>query len=195
MQSSPECSCVCHERESVLGLPFLKTMFLKIGLSFLLLFPLLFPSSQSLAQENLDAGYFFEPRILAIDQPLSAAKRFNDSIARQALGYDLILVDHETPGVVKQIFKTQDNETLRLEFQYRRRSSEEMPRVFLQKINGNPWVIATIYNYLFRTNIDPGSLTAVATPGKDVFFQDQVYEFILESDDYAPGYWNMIFIR
>lgn len=147
------------------------------------------------AQNTSDAGYFFEPRLLALDQPISAAQRFNDSIAKVAIGYDLILTDRETPGVIKQIYKTMENETLRLEFQYRRSQKGGNPVIIMQKINGNPLVISRIYNYLFDANIDPGSVTALATPGKDMYYQERVYQFILESDDYSPGYWSLVFIR
>ncbi len=147
------------------------------------------------AQNASDAGYFFEPKILALDQPISAAQRFNDSIAKIAQGYDLILTDRETPGMIKQIYKTQENETLRLEFQYRRSDSGGNPVIVMQRINGNPLIISRIYNYLFDANIDPGSVTALATPGKDMYFQNAVYQFILESDDYSPGYWSIVLIR
>ncbi len=154
----------------------------------------------SLGQTDEDAEPYMAPRILALDSSLSAANKFNKEISKVAAGYTYVFTDRSIPKTIREVFKTENNETLRLEYKYGIDEGDgedgaAKPVVTYQKINGEAGLIVKIYNYLFNTNFDASQLSALTTPGMEIIYHDDVHQFVLEADDYAPGYWTISFVR
>jgi len=82
------------------------------------IFLLVFCCFKGSAQDDSDAEALMVPRILAVDTSLSQANHFNDEIGKLAEGYSLAFTDKSRPKSVMQIYKTESNETLRLEYRY-----------------------------------------------------------------------------
>jgi mRNA deadenylase 3'-5' endonuclease subunit Ccr4 len=154
---------------------------------------------KGIAQESEEDAALMTPRILALDTTLSQANHFNDEIGKLADGYNLAFTDKSRPKTVMQVYKTGNNETLRLEYKYV--TGEEgiadggKPVVNFQKITGDVTIITRIYNYLFNTNIAPDQMYAVSTVGSDISYLGKTHQLILEPDDYSPGYWAITFVR
>ena len=154
----------------------------------------------SFAQYDEDDEPYMRPRILALDTTLSAANRFNDEIGKVATGYSYVFTDKSVPKTIRQVYKADNNETLRLEYKYglnegNGEESNANPVVTYQRINAESGLVIKIYNYLFGTQFDASQISALATPGTEIMYHDEVHQFVLEADDYAPGYWTMSFVR
>jgi len=152
------------------------------------------------AQSAEDDEPYMRPRILALDTTLSVANRFNEEVGKVATGYSFAFTDKSVPKTIRQIYKTDNNETLRLEYKYGINEGDGddatgKPVVTFQKINAEAGLIVKIYNYLFGTDFDASQVTALATPGTEIMYRNEIHQLILEADDYAPGYWNMSFVR
>lgn len=152
------------------------------------------------AQIDEDAEPLMTPRVLALDTTISMANRFNEQIAQVAAGYNHVFTDKSRPKTIMQVYKTDENETLKIEYKFTTDGgdSEDMngkPVINFQKITGDVSIIARIYNYLFNTNIEPGQMFAVSTIGTEISYKGQVHQLIVEPDDYSPGYWAIIFVR
>jgi hypothetical protein len=154
----------------------------------------------AVAQIDEDAEPLMTPRVLALDTTISMANRFNEQIAQVAAGYNHVFTDKSRPKTIMQVYKTDENETLKIEYKFTTDGgdSEDMngkPVINFQKITGDVSIIARIYNYLFNTNIEPGQISAVSTIGTEISYKGQVHQLIVEPDDYSPGYWAIIFVR
>jgi hypothetical protein len=163
---------------------------------------LLISGFHGLAQDG-ETEEVLVPRMLALDKNIPAAQKFNEEIARLAFGYVLAFVDEEQKPTIRYVYKTEKNQTLRLDFRYAVEASRSdtssrpvrKPVIVTQKISAEIQVIADIYNYLFNSNITPDRIMTVATTGRIIAYHGRRYQFILQSDDYEPGYWVMTFIR
>jgi hypothetical protein len=112
----------------------------------------------------------------------------------------LAFTDKSGVKSVMQVYKTGNNETLKIEYKYTTDGgdSDDMngkPVINFQRIIGDVSVITKIYNYLFNTNADPSQIYAISTVGMEIVYHGQQHQLILEPDDYAPGYWTMTFVR
>ena len=151
-----------------------------------------------MAQEDETTEAMMAPRILAIDTSLSMANRFNDEIGKLAEGYSLAFTDKTKPRSVMQVYKTENNETLRLEYKYIAEDDNATggkPLVNFQRMTGDVALIVKIYNYLFNTSIAPDQVYAISTVGSDITYGGRTHQMILEPDDYSPGYWTMTFVK
>ncbi|RYD58193.1 MAG: hypothetical protein EOP56_04535 [Sphingobacteriales bacterium] len=135
------------------------------------------------------------PRLLAIDTFLAFSERFSTEASAITPAYKLAFSDKGTPGVLKHIYKTDDNETLRFEYKYvlERRGAKVVPWVSSQRITGDGAVIAGIYNLLFGSSLTANDLGAIAVSSVEVLYKDGIRKMLLEPDDYAPGYWTLAF--
>jgi hypothetical protein len=135
------------------------------------------------------------PRMLAVDTFLSFSERFSAEASALTPAYKLAFSDKGTPGVLRHIYKTDDNETLRFEYKYvlERRGTKIVPWVSSQRITGDGTVIAGIYNLLFGSTVTVNDLGAVAASMMEVPYKDGIRKMLLEPDDYAPGYWTLAF--
>jgi hypothetical protein len=152
------------------------------------------------SQTDEDDEPLLSPVILALDTTLSAANRFNDEVSKIAAGYSHAFTDRSRPKTVMQVYKTGENETLKIEYKFTTDGGDSedtngKPVVHFQKITGEVTLIAKIYNYIFNANIEPGQISAVSTVGTEISYKGQIHQLILEPDDYSPGYWSLIFIR
>lgn len=152
------------------------------------------------AQNDEDAEPLMHPQILALDTSLSVANRFNEEISKLAAGYTFVFTDKSFPKTVRQVYKTENNETLRLEYKYgiNEGDSEEgngKPVVTYQRISGEAGLIIKIYNYLFGTSFEANQITVLSTPGMEISYHGDVHQFVLEAEEYTPGYWAMSFVR
>ncbi len=138
-------------------------------------------------------------RILALDKSVQAAERFNREVAARAVDFNLAFVDTENSPTIRYVYKTTNNESLRIDYKYALESGGEgRPAkrvVVFQRISGPIAVISEIYNFLFNSNISPKTITTVATVGARVGHDKSVYMFTFQPDDYDPGYWVMTFVR
>lgn len=153
---------------------------------------------RGIAQEDETAETLMTPRILAVDSTLSMANRFNDEIGKLAEGYSLAFTDKSKSRSVMQVYKTENNETLKLEYKYIANDDSAAggkPLVNFQKMTGDVTMIVKIYNYLFNTSIAPDQVYAISTVGSEITYGGRTHQMILEPDDYSPGYWTMIFIK
>jgi hypothetical protein len=161
---------------------------------------LLVLSFTALAQAEEDDEPYMRPRILALDTTLSVANKFNDEIGKIATGYTFVFTDKSLPKTVRQVYKTDNNETLRLEYKYgiNEGDGEDTPAkpvVTYQKISAEAGLIVKIYNYLFGTSFEPNQISALVVLGVEIMYHNEIHQFVLESDDYSPGYWMMSFVR
>jgi hypothetical protein len=152
------------------------------------------------AQNDEDAEPLMQPKILALDTSLSVANRFNEEIGKVAEGYSFVFTDKSFPKTIRQVYKTENNETLRLEYKYgiNEGDSEDnngKPVVTYQRITGEAGLVIKIYNYLFGTNYEATQITVLSTPGMEISYHGEVHQFVLEADEYTPGYWAMSFVR
>lgn len=152
------------------------------------------------AQVDEDAIPMLRPRILALDTTLSVANRFNDEIGKVAAGYTLLFTDNSRSNIVKQIYKTDNNETLRLEYKFSTDGGDMddnggKPIVIYQRISGDAEIVAKIYNYLFDTKITASQVTTLASTSNDLMYKGRVHQMVIEVDDYSPGYWMMTFMQ
>lgn len=165
-----------------------------------LLFLLLLNSFCVSAQTDEDAEPILSPKILALDTTISMGNHFDTEIGKVAAGYTLAFTDKSRPKSVMQVYKTENNETLRLEYTYTTdggdvEDTNGKPVINLQKITGDVTVITAIYNYLFNANVDPSQIYAVSTVGSEITYAGQMHQLILQPDDYSPGYWTITFVR
>jgi hypothetical protein len=147
-----------------------------------------------------DAEPMLTPKILALDTTLSVANRFNDEISKVAAGYQFAFADNGTAKTVKKIYKTDNNETLKLEYKYTTEMADSSdnsgkPVVIFQRISGEAELMAKIYGFLFNVEITGAQLMAYSTTGVDIGYMGKIHQFIFQPDDYAPGYWEMSFVR
>lgn len=153
----------------------------------------------SIAQVDEDAEPVLTPRMLALDTTISVANRFGEDISNVATGYQFAFVDKSMPKTVKYIYKTENNETLKIEYKYSTEIGEEgdsgKPLVVYQRISGEAGLMAKIYNFLFGTNITAEQLAGYSTVGVDIGYAGKTHQFIFQPDDYAPGYWMMTFVK
>src|SRR5690606_21335596 len=138
----------------------------------------------------------FSPRILALDKDPSFANTFNDALAPYLPGYRLMITDDQTPGVLRYIYKTGGNATLRLEYRYKAdpEVGKTTPKVYYQSISGEAPVITDIYNYLFGSGLTPDKLPLAVAAGLELSYEGNRFKFVLQPDEYAPGYWSMTFL-
>lgn len=166
----------------------------------ILLLLLMMNSIYAFSQTDEDQEPLLSPKVLALDTTLSVANKFNDEISKVANGYTHAFTDRSRPKTVMQVYKTDENETLKIEYKFTTdggdsEDSQGKPLVNFQKITGDVAVISKIYNYLFNTTIEPAQISAVSTIGTEIVYKGQVHQLILEADDYSPGYWSLIFVR
>src|SRR5687768_1086007 len=119
------------------------------------------------SQTDEDLEPFLRPKLLALDTTLSVANKFNEEISRIATGYTLAFTDKSRPKTVMQVYKTGENETLKMEYKFSTDAGDDeeandKPVVIFQKITGDAGMITKIYNYLFSSNIEPGQISAVS---------------------------------
>ncbi len=100
----------------------------------------------SFAQADEDDEPYMRPRILALDTSLSVANRFNEEIGKLADGYTFTFTDKSVPKTIRQVYKTENNETLRLEYKYGINEGDGedtngKPVVTFQRINGEAGLI------------------------------------------------------
>lgn len=166
----------------------------------MLLLILIISCLSAYAQTDEDAEPLLSPKILALDTTISMANRFNDEIAKVAAGYAHAFTDRSRPKTIMQVYKTGENETLKIEYKFTTDGGDSdetdaKPIINFHRITGDVSVIAKIYNYLFGTSIDPAQISAVSTIGTEIMYHGQMHQLILEPDDYSPGYWALTFIR
>lgn len=163
----------------------------------LLIAVLLFSWSYSFAQEEIEEIPYV--RILALGKTTQEADQFNQQIAQGAVDYTLAFVDTENSPTIRYVYKTSNNETLRIDYKYAVESSEGKRKpqrvVVMQRLSGNLQVITAIYNFLFNANILPNNIMSAATIGAQVGHGGNLFHFTFQPDDYNPGYWVMTFIR
>jgi hypothetical protein len=152
------------------------------------------------AQTDEDAEPLLSPKILALDTTISVANRFNEEIAKAIPGYKHAFTDRSGHKAVKQVYKTDENETLKLQYNYTTDGGDSdetngKPVISFQQITGDVAVIALVYNYLFGTDLTAAQLPGVGTPGTEIMYRGVTHQLILEPDDYAPGYWSLTFVR
>jgi hypothetical protein len=163
---------------------------------------LLMVTGIAFSQEN-ESNEVLIPKMLALNKSIPTAQKFNEEISRIAFGYVLAFVDEEAKPTIRYVYKTEKNQTLRMDFRYALEANSadsskraiRKPVIVLQKISGELSLITEIYNYLFNTNISPDRIMSVSTTGSTIAYQGHRYRFILEGDDYNPGYWVMTFVR
>lgn len=165
-----------------------------------LLFLLMMNSICAFSQTDEDEEPLLSPKVLALDTTLSVANRFNDEISKVATGYTHVFTDRSRPKTIVQVYKTGENETLKIEYKFTTdggdsEDTQGKPQVNFQKITGDVVMISKIYNYLFDTKVEPAQMSAVSTVGTEISYKGQVHQLILEPDDYSPGYWSLIFVR
>jgi hypothetical protein len=153
-----------------------------------------------MAQTDEDAEPLLSPKILALDTTISVANRFNEEVAKVVAGYKHAFTDRSGHKTIKQVFKTDNNETLKLQYNYTTDGGDSddtngKPLVNFQQITGDVSVITLIYNYLFGTELTASQLSGVSTGGTEIIYHGATHQIILEPDDYAPGYWSLTFIR
>ncbi|RYE23259.1 MAG: hypothetical protein EOP51_11115 [Sphingobacteriales bacterium] len=161
---------------------------------------LVFSFFSGFAQADEDAEPMLSPRILALDTTLSIANRFGEEISNVATGYQYAFADNSQPRTVKKVYKTDNNETLKIEYKYTTEANEETgnagkPVVIFQRISGEAGLMAKIYTFLFKTPVTADQLAAYSTQGIDIVYMGQTHQFIFQPDDYAPGYWEMTFVK
>ncbi|WP_276132247.1 hypothetical protein [Polluticoccus soli] len=166
----------------------------------ILLFLLMINSICAFSQTDEDEEPVLSPKILALDTTLSVANKFNDEISKVAAGYTQAFTDRSRPKTIVQVYKTDENETLKIEYKFTTdggdsEDSQGKPLVNFQKITGDVTVISKIYNYLFNATVEPAQISAVSTVGTEISYKGQMHQLILEPDDYSPGYWSLIFVR
>ncbi len=151
------------------------------------------------AQTDEDAEPLMTPSVLALDTTLSVANHFSDEISNVAPGYKFAFVDKGQSKTVKKIYKTDNNETLKIEYKYSLETEDttggKKPMVIFQRIIAEAAMMAKIYNFLFKTDITAAQLPAYSSTGMDIYYMGKVHQFIFQPDDYAPGYWMMSFVR
>jgi hypothetical protein len=159
----------------------------------MLLFLSFFFHAPSFGQEEYAA---FGPRMIALDTTVSYAGSFSAAIASRVPGYAHILTDKETPGKLRHIFKSGNGETLRLEYRYAKKDIEgaEVPIVTYQRILGSAEAITAVYNFLFDSDLTPDKLPMAISSGIEISYRGHQGQFILEPDDFAPGYWAITFL-
>lgn len=159
-------------------------------LVLLLLFVFCIDAKAQTAEEET-----YGPKILAVDTVLSFANIFTSELVKLAPGYKLAFTDRGTPGVLKHIFKTDENETLRFEYKYsiERHEGKAASYITSQRITGDGSIIAAIYNFLFGAEITADKLGMASAAGSEVVYKNDVRKMLLEPDDYAPGYWSLAF--
>lgn len=140
------------------------------------------------------------PRILALDNSIAAGQKFNEEIAKAAVDYKLTFVDEESRPMIRYIYKTDNGETMRIDFKYSiegdpERKIAKRPVIIFQRISAELVIITYIYNFIFNTNFSPDRVMAEATFGSELQYRGKKYQFILQPDDYNPGYWVMTFVR
>ncbi len=169
---------------------------------FAVMMSLCFVANDSKAQENTDIAERepLRPRILALDNSIIAAKKFNEELASAAVDYKLSFVDEESRPLIRYIYKTDNGETMRMDFKYTiegdtERNIAKRPVVIFQRISAELIIITYMYNYLFNTNYSPDRIMAEATVGADLVYRGKKYLFVLQPDDYNPGYWVMTMMR
>jgi hypothetical protein len=166
---------------------------------YLIVFLLVLQGFVAQAQVDEDAEPMLKPRILALDTTLSVANRFNDEIGKAVPGYKLLFTDNSRSKIIKQIYKTDNNETLRLEYKYSTDGGDMeenagKPVVVYQRISADAETMAGIYNYLFDTKITGAQMATLASTNNEIFYKGRVHQMIIEADDYGPGYWMMTFL-
>lgn len=166
---------------------------------YLLVFLLLLQGFMVQAQVDEDAEPMLRPRLLALDTTLSVANRFNDEVGKAAIGYKLLFTDNSRGKIIKQIYKTDNNETLRLEYKYSTdggdmEESTGKPIVVYQRISADAETMALIYNYLFDTKITGVQMATLASTNNEIMYKGRVHRMIIEADEYGPGYWMMTFL-
>ena len=152
------------------------------------------------AQTDEDAEPLLSPKILALDTTISVANRFNEEISKMIPGYKHAFTDRSGHKTIKQIFKTENNETLKLQYNYTTDGGDSddtngKPLVNFQQITADVAVITMIYNYLFGKELTAGQLSGVGTTGTEIIYHGAIHQLVLEPDDYAPGYWSLTFVR
>jgi hypothetical protein len=138
-------------------------------------------------------------RILALDKGTQAAEAFNREVSSRALDYNLIFVDTENSPLIRYVYKTSKNESLRIDYKYVLESQgagkPARRTVTFQRISGSIQVLTEIYNFLFNASISPKTVNSAATVASRVGHAGKVYTFTFQPDDYEPGYWVMTFVR
>jgi hypothetical protein len=132
------------------------------------------------------------PKILALNRPTTIGDQFNTEIANIAYGYRMALVDKSIPKTVRYVYKSENNETLRVDYRYEIESGKQ-PKVVYQKISGESIIMARIYNFLFEAGMTTNDMGHYIVNGADIKYRGNTYRFSFEEDDYAPGYWMMTF--
>lgn len=143
-----------------------------------------------------------KPKILALDKGIMAAQRFNDEIAKILVDYKLAFIDEELKPTIRYVYKTEKNETLRMDFRYTLEADRtdtlkktKKQVVVYQRISGELHAITDIYNFLFNAQLTPDRVMNASTIGSTINYQGSNHQFIFQADDYQPGYWVMTFVR
>lgn len=152
------------------------------------------------AQSPDETVVYLRPRILALDNSIVAAQKFNEEISRAAVDYKLTFVDEESRPLIRYIYKTDNGETMRIDYKYILEGDAEkkIPKravVVFQRISAELIIITYVYNFIFNTNYSPDRVMAEATLGSELQYRGRKYQFTLQADDYNPGYWVMTFVR
>lgn len=144
-----------------------------------------------------DSTLAFGPRLLAIDANPDVAEIFNAEIAQLCAGYSLAFVERDKPGRVRHVLKSDDNATVRLDYKcaFEERDGKKISTVSYQRISGDAPVIANIYNSLFSSDIKPDDLPILASGKMEIVYKENIYQLVVEADDYFPGYWMLTFLR
>ncbi len=165
---------------------------MKFILSFLLLLAIYVPVA---AQEDDDV---LSVRVLAMDTSVDIARRFCEKIAELAPGYNIAFIDNEKRHLVRYVYKNEKNESLRIDYGFDMVSDDEGkgPKrgiVDYQRISADLLVMTKIYNFLFSASVTPETIMSISTQGSPVKFMGKTFEYSLLPDDYAPGYWVLMF--
>ena len=98
------------------------------------------------------------------------------------------------PQTIRCIYKNANNESLRIDFKYAMDEEYKKPLVTYQSISGESGVITQIYNFLFNSSMTPSDMSRYVTSLSDIAYRGKSFKFTFEQDEYAPGYWKMIFM-
>lgn len=138
------------------------------------------------------------PQILALGSSVQAAQKFNEEVASRAVGYTLAFIDQEKKPMVRYVYKSDKDGTLRLDYKYENVPADSVAParkvVIFQRINGELPLITGIYNFLFSTNHTPQSIMNQTCMGIPIVFRNRTYTFSFQPDDYEAGYWVMTFV-
>lgn len=140
-------------------------------------------------------------RFLALDTTMDLAEPFNSEVVKAAdSGYRFTFMDKGYNKVV-YIYENEKGESVRIEYQYRVSGADFEKRlpgvatIMLTKISADASATANIYNAMFGAAIVPQELLSSSTSGSMISYLGKEHQFILQADDYKPGYWVMTFVK